>query len=564
MTANRIFALGALFTLVSGILGCNSVLGIEEKTRAELLADSGGIADSGGLADSGSLADSGGHADGGSLALTIVKPPARADGTQSAVRLVRGSDASVDLAVDRSGGFDGTVIVLVSGLARGITAKPLILLPSQSAGTLTIHAADSADLGPSSLSILGAHDSLVSSPLDVPFIVQDAPGTPDKTFGDGGKVVLPVGSGGVGPGGIRLQSNGSLVLCGHAKREGVDSSIAIARITTSGALDPTFAQGAGFALGNSAGSKADSCAAVFLRPNGGIVFTGFATPEADRPRVLLTGRYRPDGFPDQNFGTPAGGFGTTPLDGTGSDGYSVVGPTVDDTFVVGGLGRGRPALLRFNKNGLLDPTFGSEQAQELSAPGGIRWLAQQANETFVAAIESSTFLVARFSSNGALDKTFGDAGTKSVAIGDQGSSAAVVLAQPDDAVLAIGTQTLAAGATDVALARLTKSGQLDPAFGVAGIGTVHFAGASTVSSAVESDGSIVIAGRTSVDSGPAFTVLRVSRDGSLDTTFGTAGRQVLGVGMAQAITVDDLGRIIVAGFSGGTPEGSLVVYRLWP
>jgi uncharacterized delta-60 repeat protein len=114
------------------------------------------------------------------------------------------------------------------------------------------------------------------------------------------------------------------------------------------------------------------------------------------------------------------------------------------------------------------------------------------------------------------------------------------------------------------LARLTKSGQLDPTFGVAGLRTVHFTGASTVSSAVESDGAILLAGQTPNDAGSAFTVLRISGDGSLDTTFGTGGRQVLGVGMAQAITVDDLGRIIVAGFSGGTPEGSVVAYRLWP
>jgi len=368
----------------------------------------------------------------------------------------------------------------------------------------------------------------------------------------------------VGPGGVRLQPNGALVLCGHAKKEGVESAIVVARITASGALDSTFAGGPGAALGNSAGSKADACAATFLRPNGGIVFTGFATPVADQPRALVTGRFRPDGFPDQNFGTPPSGFQTTPLDGTGSEGYCVIGPTTNDTFVVGGVGRGHPALLRFGKNGLLDPTFGSESAQELSVPGGIRWLTQQASGDFVAAIESSTFLVARFTPNGALDKTFGDDGTKSIAAGGQASSAAVVLAQSDDSIVVLGTETLAAGATDIALARLTKSGQLDPAFGVAGLGTVHFGGASIVSSAVESGGAIVVAGQTSTDAGSAFTVLRVSGDGSLDATFGTGGRQVLGVGMAQAITVDDLGRIIVAGFLGGTSEGSVVAYRLWP
>ncbi len=554
MKKHRWFSLGA-FTLLCGSLGCNSVLGIQEKTRSDAIADGGGVADSN---------VDGGFADGSAFSLTVVKPPARADGTQSPVRLVRGSDASVDLTVQRSDGFDGAVIVLVSGLGRGITAEPLVLLPSESAGTLTIHGADSADLGPSSLSLVAVHDNLISSALDVPLIVQDAPGTPDTTFGGTGKIVLPVPSGGMGPGGIRMQPNGSLIVCGHSKRDGADSSLAIARITTFGTLDPTFAQGAGFALGNSPGSKADSCAATFLRPNGGIVFTGFAVPVADQPRVLLAGRYRPDGFPDQNFGTPAGGFGTTPFDGTGSEGYSIVGPTTGDTFVVGGFGRGRAALLRFNKNGQLDPSFGSESSQGLALQGGVRWLAQQASGNFVAAIDASTFLVARFDSNGMLDKTFGDSGTKSVTVGSQGSSAAVVLAEADDAVLAIGTETVAAGMTDVALARLTKSGDPDSTFGVAGVSTLHFAGSSTVSSGIESDGKIVVAGQTPADAGPAFTVLRVSSDGSLDATFGTAGRQVLDVGMAQAITVDDLGRIVVAGFTGGASEGSLVVYRLWP
>jgi uncharacterized delta-60 repeat protein len=118
--------------------------------------------------------------------------------------------------------------------------------------------------------------------------------------------------------------------------------------------------------------------------------------------------------------------------------------------------------------------------------------------------------------------------------------------------------------TDIALTRLTKSGQVDTSFGTGGLSTLHFAGSSRVSSAVESDGTIVIAGQTPIDAGPAFTVVRFSVNGAIDTTFGTAGRQTLGVGMAQAVTVDDLGRILVAGFSGGPNEGSLVVYRLWP
>ena len=50
-------------------------------------------------------------------------------------------------------------------------------------------------IGPSSLSILGVHDSFVSSSVDVPLVAQDAPGTPDTTFGSGGKVKDPSDNG---------------------------------------------------------------------------------------------------------------------------------------------------------------------------------------------------------------------------------------------------------------------------------------------------------------------------------------------------------------------------------
>src|SRR5258708_5013987 len=99
----RIFPLAALGV----VFGCNAALGIHEKERG--------------------VADSGAPADGGSYSISVVKPPARADGTTAPVHLVRGSSASLDVSVERSGGFDGAVVVLVSGLARGVTADPLVV-----------------------------------------------------------------------------------------------------------------------------------------------------------------------------------------------------------------------------------------------------------------------------------------------------------------------------------------------------------------------------------------------------------------------------------------------------
>jgi uncharacterized delta-60 repeat protein len=145
-----------------------------------------------------------------------------------------------------------------------------------------------------------------------------------------------------------------------------------------------------------------------------------------------------------------------------------------------------------------------------------------------------------------------------------------VARQPKDALIAIGTRTAASGAQDIAVARLTASGQLDPTFGSSGWAFAHYGtdtSKSFVSSAaLQDDGAIVIAGQTAIDQGQAFSVVRFLADGSIDPTFGLGGRQTFDVdGAAQGIVLDELGRIVVAGVVGGSdrPDG-VVVYRLWP
>ena len=76
--------------------------------------------------------------------------------------------------------------------------------------------------------------------------------------------------------------------------------------------------------------------------------------------------------------------------------------------------------------------------------------------------------------------------------------------------------------------------------------------------AAQPDGKILVAG-TSHDHAGDFTVLRFTRDGELDTSFGSAGVVTTEVGpsadVARAIAVDDQGRIVVAGSANGTASG---------
>jgi uncharacterized delta-60 repeat protein len=79
------------------------------------------------------------------------------------------------------------------------------------------------------------------------------------------------------------------------------------------------------------------------------------------------------------------------------------------------------------------------------------------------------------------------------------------------------------------LARYDARGALDPTFGEDGKIRTRFAHASTAHAvALQADGKIVVAG----SSGGDFALARYARGGSLDESFGTAGRVTTPLGPA--------------------------------
>jgi uncharacterized delta-60 repeat protein len=529
---------GLVFPLLVFIApgGCNAILGIHEKRPGDAAVDSA------------------------SFQLALGSPRAR---------VVTGRSVSVQVTVQRAAGFGDAISALVSSLPVGVTVDALTFAPSETTGALVIHASGSADLGRASLVLVGASAGQSSSPLNLELIVQGPSGTPDSTFGDGGRVVLSlagVTEQGLGPGGVQMEPDGSIVLCGHARTAGTASSVLLARLTADGALDPQFGMGgSGVVLANSAGSSSDACLSAFIRPSGGVLFAGFATPTVDAPPDLMTGRYSTLGHPSANFG--AGGVVTAHLSEAGSMGWCLLAGASDSaSVVVGGSAGGAAVLVRYLQSAKLDPTFGEGDGIVTLAPEGVaRSLAQQSTGALVVGVQSSVFRVQRLTPDGLLDTDFGGGGATTIGAG--GSLTTLLVRPGDDGILAVGTTVGDSGVTDIAVASLTSSGQPDLSFGASGWGVAHFALAnSTPSSAVlQLDGSVTIAGQTPTDLGQAFSVLRFAPDGSLDGTFGPSGRQIFDQGgTAQGITIDDLGRIIVAGVSGNSSDSSIVVYRLWP
>ena len=105
------------------------------------------------------------------------------------------------------------------------------------------------------------------------------------------------------------------------------------------------------------------------------------------------------------------------------------------------------------------------------------------------------------------------------------------------------------------MARYDTTGQLDATFGAGGIAVLSVRSVTAI--ALQSNGQILIAGggpaRDAFPPAPIFQTMsiaglisRYNSNGSIDTTFGTAG-QAASVAAASAIAVQSNGKIVVAG-----------------
>jgi len=112
----------------------------------------------------------------------------------------------------------------------------------------------------------------------------------------------------------------------------------------------------------------------------------------------------------------------------------------------------------------------------------------------------------------------------------------------------------------------TRSGTLDASFGTGGKVTTTFAGGSGAGAvAVQPDGKLVAAGAAAVNGQVDFALARYNSDGTLDTSFGSAGRVTTDSGgryeRATALALQPDGKIVVAGGSAGDLFNDFAVAR---
>jgi uncharacterized delta-60 repeat protein len=386
-----------------------------------------------------------------------------------------------------------------------------------------------------------------------------ATGALDPSFGVQGTVTtFLVGPEGDSPANaLLLQPDGKLVAVGDSDPSPEDipnavDQIALVRYNADGSQDASFGND-GVVTTTISGGFAYANAAV-LQPDGKIVVAGYYWPNGPRAFALL--RYNPDGSLDPTFGT--GGIVTTPVGGGDSEAYGVA-LQPDGKIVAGGVATdsngNSSALVRYLPDGSLDTTFGTDGVVVVTEAGenGFAAIARQPDGKILGVGQSSSAVWPWATTP--LTR-FNSDGALDSSFGNGGVSdaptgpAAALALQPDGKIVVVGEK-----ANAFLISRIDPNGTADPSFGNGGTVTTPMGAERNQPTAValQSDAKIVVAGTSQ----GGFTVARYNPDGSLDPTFGggivttlsnTAGSYWTGAG-ANAVALQPDGKIDVAGSS---------------
>ncbi|RYD17040.1 MAG: hypothetical protein EOP88_28675, partial [Verrucomicrobiaceae bacterium] len=295
-------------------------------------------------------------------------------------------------------------------------------------------------------------------------------------------------------------------------------------------------------------------------------------------------RYNTNGTLDTSFSGDGGvitdvGFGSV-------DVASCVAVQSDGKIIVGGhthaTGFDTFLLLRYNTNGTLDSTFGTEGrvifSHLSSTDDQARAIAIQSDGkivlTGVSHLGGGEYLaLARFTKDGSPDTAFSDDGFReytfngvefgtSVAIQKDGKIVAAgytnLKIQSDGKILIGGHSTLS---NDFVLARLNADGTPDLPFGGSNNGRiVNSFGATDIATSLvlQPDGKAILAGYSNADlvtTNNDFALARYNTDGTQDLSFDTDGELLTNFGTdtedrANAMAFQPDGRIVLVGRSG--------------
>lgn len=414
------------------------------------------------------------------------------------------------------------------------------------------------------------------------FATVGQPGTIDPTWAPtsplgAGKLVTPMTTGTDRVRASALQADGKLVLAGYCPNP-TRNDYCVVRYNTDGSLDTSF-NGTGKLL-FSMGPDDDQANAMAIQSDGKILVTG-ACVTVNSEYDFCTARLNPDGSFDTTFGdngrviTPAGGSGANFGNHARTIAIQSVGVNAGK-IVVGGScalatdANQRLCAARYHANGTLDSTFNGTGVfvEAAHTDGQILTMAMalQADDkiVFVRACNNFTdFCTIRYSANGVLDATFNGTGRVQTDFSSARDLVTSVKIQSDQKILVSGScdnsdPTVADNGSyrrhDFCIVRYNSNGSLDTTYNGTGkvLSPISAAVDFINTSALQSDGKLLVAGYCGLSSKLQFCIARYTTSGALDTTFNTTGFNVFaitpGIGdVATTMNIQNDGKILLAG-----------------
>ena len=229
-------------------------------------------------------------------------------------------------------------------------------------------------------------------------------------------------------------------------------------------------------------------------------------------------------------------------------------------------------------DGTLDTTFGNNGkvitniGTQPSVDQALH-LAIQSSGKFIIAGDTNIggsldFAAVQYNADGTVDTTFGTGGKVTADFANTGDNdyGKSVLIQSDGKILLIGHSEMS-GSLDFSAVRFTANGTLDSTFGNAGKAIADIGNNTSdqvVSATLQADGKILIVGSSYVNNERDFAITRFTTNGALDNSFGTGGKTTTDLGIhdwGNSVAVQTDGKIVLAGYSGTASRNELAVVR---
>jgi uncharacterized delta-60 repeat protein len=358
----------------------------------------------------------------------------------------------------------------------------------------------------------------------------------DTCFGIGGMVTT--GFGAVHDYGLTmlLQADGKIIGTGSSKDNNGTPSFAMVRYNSDGSIDESFGLNGKVTYPNGGAESA------MLQPDQKIILSGYSRANSyslssDTHELL---RFNTDGSLDSTFGV--NGRVSTSFGEEFNHTRASVMVLPDGKILQCGTLRhfvSKVTLGRYESNGLVDSTFGVNGSMVMELPDfgvlhpSVRLQGDKILLSGRLSVNNSStrFMLLRFNYNGDIDTTFGTNGIVTTEVQNVQHIGGQFEVLEDGKILLTG-RVDPHPELDYWLLKYNENGTLDSAFGTNGMVSTDF-GHDDISSTLVtlSDGKIIVAGWIwEPDNYNGFGIAKYNSDGTLDLGFGAGGKMEIQIG----------------------------------